>query len=227
MNRRSVTITTIILFILVLVGYWAFTSVNRQSSTDTIIRDKDTGEVFDSSENNIQTGGSGTNTGKGVLFGIEPLTNKLIQEKRGVAYIESVRQALWDFNKQRADNKLKSITVRPQDVSLDIDTIKASIRLDQSDTILPIIIQPSSTNNAAIITINKDGDSYGGTFVYVGKINAPQNLLFTIKQKNDSSSDIVVQTYEGYREAALRYLESIGYDVPDFEIEFTNYENPF
>lgn len=227
MNRRSITITIIVLFILVLVGYWAFTSVSRQSSTNTVIRDKDTGEIFDSGENNIQTGGSGTNTGRGVLFGIEPLTNKLIQEKRGVAYIESVRQALWDFNKQRADNKLKSITVRPQDVTLNIDTITASIRLDQSDTILPIIIQPSTTNNAAIITINKDGDSYGGTFVYVGKISAPQNLLFTIKQKNDSSSDLIVQTYEGYREAALRYLESIGYNVPNFKIEFTNYENPF
>lgn len=227
MNRRSITITIIVLFILVLIGYWAFTSVSRQSSTNTVIRDKDTGEIFDSGENNIQTGGSGTNTGKGVLFGIEPLTNKLIQEKRGVAYIESVRQALWDFNKQRADNKLKSITVRPQDVTLNINTITASIRLDQSDTILPIIIQPSTTNNAAIITINKDGDSYGGTFVYVGKISAPQNLLFTIKQKNDSSSDLIVQTYEGYREAALRYLESIGYNVPDFKIEFTNYENPF
>lgn len=227
MNRRSITITIIVLFILVLVGYWAFTAVSRQSSTDTVIRDKDTGEVFNSGENNIQTGGSGTNTGKGVLFGIEPLTNKLIQEKRGVAYIESVRQALWDFNKQRADNQLKNITIRPQDITLTPDRITATIRLDQSDTILPIIIQPSSTNNAAIITINKGGDSYGGAFVYVGKISAPQNLLFSIRQKDSSSSDLIVQTYEGYREAALRYLESIGYNVPDFKIEFTNYENPF
>lgn len=227
MNRRTILITLIVLFIVLPVAFWGISAINRQSSTDTVIRDKDTGEVFDSRENAVQTGGSGVETGTGVLFGIEPLTDQLIKEKRSVSYVDSLKQALWDFNKQRADNKFKSITMRPQDLKITDTIITGSIRIDQTDTMLPISIQPSRTNAAAIVTINKDGSEYGGVFVFVGKLKSPQNLLFTITQKNSSSTDLVIQTYEGYREAALRYLESIGYNVPDFTIEFTNYENPF
>lgn len=227
MNRRTILIILIVLFIVLPVAFWGISAINRQSSTDTVIRDKDTGELFDSRENNIETGGSGVATGTGVLFGIKPLTDQLIKEKRPVGYVDSVRQALWDFNKQRSNNTLKSITVRPQDLKITGDSITTTIRLDQTDTILPITIRPSSTSVAAIVTINENDSAYGGKFVYVGKINSPQNLLFSITQKNSSSSDLVIQTYEGYRDAALRYIESIGYNVPDFKIEFTNYENPF
>jgi hypothetical protein len=183
--------------------------------------------VYDSKENNIETGGSGVATGSAVLFGIEPLSKQLIEQKKGVGYIDSVKQALWDFDTKRADGKLKSITIQPQSLTYGTDAITGTIRLDQSDITLPITITPSRTNAAAIVTINEKGSGYDGTFVYVGKIDVPQNLLFTIKQKNTQSSDLSIDTYEGYREAALKYIESIGYNVPDFNIEFTNYTSPF
>lgn len=228
MRRRTIVIILLLsLFIVVPLIFWGI-SISKQTSSDgSVIRDRDTGEVYDSRENNVQTGGSGVQTGPAVLFGIEPLTKELISQKKGVGYIDSVKQALWDFNTKRADGKLKSITLQPKGLTYGTKTITGTIRLDQSDTTLPITITPSRTNAAAIVAINEKGSSYDGTYVYVGKIDVSQNLLFTIKQKDTRSTDLIIDTYEGYREAALKYIESIGYSVSDFKIEFTNYTSPF
>jgi hypothetical protein len=228
MSRRAVVISLILgVFILIPLILWGISIGQNRSSGDGVIRDRDTGEVYNENVNSIQTGGSGVTTGSTQLFGIEPFAERLINEGKSVSYVDSLRQALWGFSNDRLNNEFESITLRPQGLEIRSDVSTGSIRLGQTDTVIPISIHPSRSGAAAIITINQDSDTYDGTYIYVGGIKSPQNLLFTIEQKNTTSSDLIIRTYEGYREVALEYIESIGYNVPDFRIEFTNYENPF
>ncbi len=58
-----------------------------------------------------------------------------------------------------------------------------------------------------------------------------RNLLYSIGYKNDPSNDmsviITIDAPDIYKEAALQQIENWGYDPTRYNIEFTNYENPF
>ena len=61
----------------------------------------------------------------------------------------------------------------------------------------------------------------------VFSIENENEFLYTITQKNDTSTDLAIQSYGGYWEAAMKYLYSIGYNIPDFSIELVDYEGVF
>ncbi len=224
-KRRIVVILIVVLIVVIPLIAWGISSNNN--SNDKTIKDRDTGEVYDKTVNSEDTGGSDIYQGTAVLFGIENLTQTLLDNDKSVGYINSVKTALWEFSSNRLNNEFESITLRPQGLVINDSKVTGTIRLGQSDTTLPIVISPTTSGKEAIVSINKNGSQYKGEFVYIGGIRNPDNLLFTITQKNDASTDLEINTYEGYREPALEYIESLGYNVPDFTINFSNYENPF
>ncbi len=228
-QRNIVIVVIVVLIVGIPLAIWAVTSFNGQttSGNTTVIVDRDTGEVFDEKVNNEKTGGSGVKTGDAVLFGIEPFVEQLYEQDESTGYVNAVKTALWNFSDSRLNNQFESITLRPQDLIITDSGVSGTIRLGQTDTILPILIVPTKDSKQAIITINKGGSQYKGAFIYVSGINNSENLLFSIKQKDDHTSDLEVRAFSGYREAALKYVESIGYRVPDFVINISNYENPF
>lgn len=226
-KQRNILIVAGVLLVTIPLLIWGITSFVSRVSSDDVIRDQDTNEVYEKGVNNQNTGGSSSSFGSVTLFGIQPYIETLMAEDKPTGYITSVKQALLAFSKNRLDNKYETITLRPEGLVSNGTEITGEIRLGQTDTILPITIKPSNDQKLAVVTINKGGTDFKGAFVLVGNLNDFENLLFNISQKDDHVSDLEIKAYDGYREAALRYIEDLGYNVPDFKINFSNYENPF
>lgn len=220
MNRhgKKIVILLVIAFLLI-VATVVWIAVQRTSG-DSIVRDKDTGETFDPKAPRENTGGNGSLVSTVQLFGIEQAIKSLSGNESIVGYSDDIKASIWQFSHDRLNNEFQTITLRPQNLEQKDATITGELRLGQSDTIIPIVIKPTSTERHAIISINNDNNAYGGTFVYMGGINNPDNLLFTIEQVSRSSDKLRVISYGGYNEAALEYLESIGYHIPDLDISF-------
>lgn len=231
MSRRTIAIFILIAAVVVVpLAIWGITNIsNDQNGGENAQRivDKDTGEIYDATVNNLDTGGSGGYQGDAKLFGLQPFTKTVLNDGGKVGYVDSIRKALWRFDEERLDGEFASLTLRPQGMDITDTRVTGTIRLGQSDTVLPITITPTEGKERAIIEINKDGSDFDGTFVFVGGLDNSETLLFTVSQKDTKTTDLFIDTYDGYREAALEYIEGLGYAVPDFKIEFTNYENPF
>lgn len=210
------------LLVIIPLVWWAASGFNQDS---TIVTDRDTGEVYDPSVNNDNTGGGSNAVSSTQLFGIQPLTDKLLSSNEKVGYINSVKEALWQFSKERLNDKFTSITLRPDGLVITDTEISGTIRLGQTNETLPITIKPNNLKKEAIITINQAGNQYGGAFIYIGGINSSNNLLFTLSQPDHSSNEITIQSYAGYYDAAFDYLLSIGYNVPDLNIKIVGREN--
>ncbi len=210
----------------VIIGIFA---INRGDST--VITDRDTGETLDlEPEFRQETGGVLEDSSPVTLFGLINLSEEItrINNSSTGPYFDTIKLALWDYSENRLDDSYTTLTIRPQDLQISGTTITTSVRLGQTDEILPISITVSDDKSNAITTINEGGDEtqHGGKYIYVSGFEDPQ-LLFTIQQKDDSTSDLVINAYSGYKESALKYIESLGYNVPDFTITFEEYENPF
>ena len=230
MNRTQKNVFIVIVVIgLLAISVGAFIFNNKKDTS--VIKDQDTGEILQlNPEFSQQTGGGLEFKSPVTLFGISHLSETIIIENNGStgAYFDTIKNALWEYSKNRLDDSFTTITVRPQDIKVDGNTITGSLRLGQTDEIIPLLITKTDSDENAIVTINKEGESnqYGGVFVYVSGVQKSK-MLFEIYQKNNRSSDLVIKAYTGYKESALKYIESIGYRVPDFVITFEEYENPF
>jgi hypothetical protein len=217
-RAKKIIIFVAITFLLIVTSSLWFAT--QQSGNKDVIKDKDTGETFDPKSREENTGGGGSLVSNVQLFGIEPAIKTLSTKDSLPGYTDAIKASIWQFSRDRLKDEFQTITLRPQNLKQDSDKITGEIRLGQTDTIIPIEITPTKTGRQAIVRINSNSSAYGGTFVYMGGVNNPDNLLFTIEQKNDSSDEIEVVSYGGYNEAALGYLESIGYRIPDLNISF-------
>lgn len=56
---------------------------------------------------------------------------------------------------------------------------------------------------------------------------AYSNDLYTISNPTGSQNNIIIDTFNGYRNAAVSHLYNEGFDPTDFKITFKNYESPF
>lgn len=228
MTKRNVLIFLAIgVFILVPLVWYAISATDQKGETETTIVDKDTGETFDPAAEIVNTGGNDPTVGDTYLFGILNLTEQTIDNSVSADFIRDVRKALWQYGDDQLKKEFETLTIRPQSLKVNGQVISGELRLGQTETIVPIEILVSSNGKAALTTINKDSNSHGGVFVYVGGVNNPDKLLFSITQDSTRSSNLTIQAFEGYREASLKYIESLGYNVPDFSITFANYESVF
>lgn len=226
------------LFIIVLtvllvggVGLVIYNIVSRNNASDTVLKDKDTGESIDlSPEAQASTGGDSEATSKVILFGLADTIKKVRDgnDKTTGSFITSVRDAIWSYSLTRTNDAFPTITILPAELKLEGNTITSRIRLGQdSAKFASIRIELSNERKSAIVTIDDQSqlNEYKGKFVYVGGLESP-SPLFEIGQKNTTSTDLIVEAIEGNREGALNHLVSAGYNVSDFNIEFTHYERP-
>lgn len=227
-NRTKIVIIALALLIITPLVIWGVGSVVNNSSNSTVIKDKDTGETLDTSDEGIQTGGGIAKKSDIVLFGSENLA-KVARDKNKATgrYLIATQDALWAYGEKRLEKEFPTLTIRPQNLIVTSEKISGEIRIGQTDTIVPFRVDIAKGNDAAIVTINENGSEHGGKFVFVGGIENEDELLYTITQKNDTSTDLVIQSYGGYWEAAMKYLYSIGYNIPDFSIELLNFEGVF
>lgn len=227
-KQQKILIVIVVVFVALPLGWWVVTSFMNGSFSGSVIRDKDTGEVFDTEKKDPETGGFSPNKGDAQIFGTEPLIRELLAiNGRTGGVVKTIQDAVWVYNKERHNETYKTVTIRPQGLSVSSESVTGELRLGQTETIVPFSAAISKGSDTAVVTINKDGTDHKGTFVYVGGLESEDMLLFNIKQKDYTSSDLVVTSYAGYREAALQHLISLGYNVPDFRITFTNYESVY
>lgn len=227
-KRARIVIITVILLVLVPILIWGISSIATNRTSDRVVRDKDTGEVLDTSDPGQQTGGDIAKKSDIVLFGSENLA-KVAREKNKVTgrYLIAVQDALWAYGENRLKKEFPTLTVRPQNLVVTAEKITGEIRIGQTDVVVPFKADIMKGNEAAIVTINKNGTEHGGTFIFVGGLENEDEFLYTITQKNDTSTDIAIQSYGGYWEAAMKYLHSIGYNIPDFSIELVDHKGVF
>jgi hypothetical protein len=223
-RRKNIIITIIVVVAILLTISWG---VGQQINTNSgKITDKDTGEVFDPKVNNRTTGGN-TGTGNIKLFGIEPLIKKLIDEKAEYGYVDDIKNALYKYSSSNLDNKYSSLTLKPQSLTISSAELTGEVRLGQTDTIIPIKATISSNGKHSIVYLNKDASTFKGVYIYVGGIDTINSLLYSVSQNSTTSTALTIDTFTGYRELALGSITNLGYAVPDLNITFTNYENPF
>lgn len=215
--------------VIVVIGIIVVLMLSHRSITPTdLLTDRDTGESFDLKPEKLETGGSHKLYGETYVFGREKFNTQVYETLKEDEFLQDVLFGIIRYGDNRLDKKFTTLTIQPATLHISTDRITGLIRLGQTDTVVPFEVTLAREAKHAIVTINKEGTNYGGTFVYVGGIETIESYLFTLTQKDDHTSDLLVTTtYAPYREAALVRLQSLGYSVPDFAIEFSQSENPF
>ncbi len=194
---------------------------------DTLV-DRDTGETLNLAPDDRTTGGGSELYGTTHVFGVEKFNTKVHETLGKDAFLQDVLFGIIRYGDHRLKEAFATLTIQPATLQITEREITGSLRLGQTDEIVALHIALSNEAKHAIVTINKDGVQHGGTFVYVGGIETITSYLFTLQQQNDRSTDLLVTTsYTGYREAALVRLQSLGYTISDFVIQFSQSENPF
>lgn len=216
-QQKIATIGLFIATIAVICGAWLLFSQKPNSAT--YITDRDTGEVYNNKVNTQQTGG-GLDTTSVTLFGIQKFIASV--ESSGIpstSFATDVRDAITKYSEIELKNIYPTITLRPQNMSVTKTRISAELRLGQDDKFVPVDIRIFGDGRGSLTKI-------GGAFYYVGGLATLDQSLFTISQSDFSGPNITVDSFT-YREAALNQLENLGYAIPDLNIKFLNYENPF
>lgn len=226
-QKKLVTILIIGFGVLLLIVGALYLARGGFDTSSTMITDRDTGEQYDPEAPITNTGGNDPSYGTTHNFGLVAFSEAAFKGGESVGYTDSVKAALWKYGDDRLEKAFKTLTLIPSSVETRGGVITGDLRLGQTDELVVVEVALSRDKRNAIVTINKDGAARGGTFVYVGGIDNKTNYTFRIDQKNDTSSDLVISAYEGYRSQALDYLSSLGYNVPDISITYKNYENPF
>jgi len=223
MNNKQKTATVGLLIATVVVIVGAFILFSNKPNNNGSITDRDTGESYDINVNNQRTGGSGDTSDRSsaVLFGIQEFTKTA--ESNGyekLNFTTDVRDAISTYSLKNLQDNYDSITLRPQNMSLNEGNITAQLRLGQGDKIIPIDITVVGDGQASLVSIDN------GKFIYIGGLNTLDRTLFTISQSDYKGPNITIDSFT-YREAALTEIEDLGYNISDLNIKFTNYENPF
>jgi len=173
MNRKKIIIiiSIVILFMaLIIAAIFKVTSPTEdpkeaylKSAIQTTI-DRDTGEQITTDPNlSAQT----EETRKVTVLGMETIVAAGALGEQ-VNYIKDVLNA---FSTARLNNKYQTITIRPQDSATTDGVTITTIRLGQSDEILPVTITAKDTGETQVIiydSANKYGGNYEGELTVFG-----------------------------------------------------------
>ena len=188
--------------------------------------DRDTGEKIETQPTHATPYQSSSRSQYLGILGSTEFTSFLYKNKleniEGI--YESIEQAL-TIHRDEYSPKTKTVTLRPNTFTIsDKNLIRGEVRLGQTDVIIPIEINFVSNKDGehtAKVTIQSNENST----VYVGGLYEVNTAHYSIKQQSSNSSDLTVSGSD--KEAALRYITSLGYTIPDLKITFANYRSPF
>jgi hypothetical protein len=144
----------------VIVSIVAF--VSRPRSNDAyletavpLVRDQDTGEVLVNDPNTVEPG----ETREVIVLGLENLYGFGLIESQVV----TIRDRIIRFAEERLEGKYQTVTIRPQDIQSENGTIRTTIRLGDSDILLPITISTVDIGLLRVV-IEDPSNTVGGTF---------------------------------------------------------------
>ncbi|MDB5160605.1 MAG: hypothetical protein JWO99_868 [Candidatus Saccharibacteria bacterium] len=165
MNRRrvviAVAIVVLIIILIVLAIVKAVSVKNDQKeaylkSAVQLTVDKDTGDQITVDPN---LGNQTVETQPVTVLGLEAIINAGALDEQ----INFVKDQLNTFSAARLNNKYATITVRPQGLTTADGVTSTTIRLGQSDDILPITITAKNTGETQVV-ITDPSNKFGGTF---------------------------------------------------------------
>jgi len=120
-----------------------------------ISRDQDTGELV-TNDPRVQEPGE---TRVVLVLGLENLFDYGMFERQVV----TVREKIEQFSVERLDGKYDTLTLRPQNVAITITTYATTIRLGDTNILLPITITATDEGLVRVV-IDDPNNSVGGSF---------------------------------------------------------------
>lgn len=120
-----------------------------------LVRDQDTGEVIVDDPNTVEPG----EQREVIVLGLETLYDFGLIESEVIG----IRDRIIRFAEERLDGKYQTITVRPQDIQSEDRTIRTTLRLGDSDILLPITINTVDIGLLRVV-IEDPTNVAGGTF---------------------------------------------------------------
>ncbi len=207
------------------------TSSKTQHPSGSIIIDKDTDKAYDPTQS-ARASDIGFIPDSTQLFGMPQLELILSDVSNGPfeTLFNDIQTALYTYGNKHLSREFATLTVIPSSLTINNSVINGTLRLGQTNTIVPLeikIIGDKPGLQRGHIIINKSGSSYNGLFEYAGGLIEVKNSMndFTIRQADTVSSSLIIQGTN--KEAALSYISSIGYKISDLTITFTDYRSPF
>jgi len=164
MTRKRIVIISLIALAVIGLIVWAIIATSQKEDPSqaylkdavTFTVDEDTGErVYDDPNLTDQS----TDNRAVIVLGIEELIKRDVVN----AQIDFVKDSLNTYSKERLGNKYETITIRPQGFSYVNGIITATIRLGQTDTILPVTITAINTGETRLVVYDQE-NKFGGTF---------------------------------------------------------------
>lgn len=164
MSRKRIAIVIVsVLAVIVIIAVIIKIATPQDDPKDAYLKkavqttiDKDTGEQITKDPN---LGPQSDETRAVTILGLEPV----VQAGALGEQIDFIKDAINRFAKENLNNKYSTITVRPQNLVASDGVITTSIRLGQSDEILPITITAKNTGETQVV-ISDPSNKYGGSF---------------------------------------------------------------
>lgn len=120
-----------------------------------LVRDQDTGEVIVNDPNTVEPG----EQREVIVLGLETLYGFGLIESQVV----TIRDRIVRFAEERLEGKYQTVTIRPQDIQSEGGTIRTTLRLGDTDTLLPITINTVDIGLLRVV-IEDPTNVAGGTF---------------------------------------------------------------
>jgi len=164
MTRKRIVIISLIVLAIIGLIIWAIAatqpkedpSQNYLKDAVTFTVDEDTGERVSDDPNLTD---QSTDNRTVIVLGIEELINRNIVN----AQIDYVKDTLNTYSKERLKNAYETITIRPQGLTYTDGVITTTIRLGQTETVLPISMTLINTGETRVVVSDPD-NKFGGTF---------------------------------------------------------------
>ena len=163
MTKKRIIIIVSVILLVGIIAIAVYYSSHKEDPTQAYLKDAvkithdiDTGELVTEDPNLAnQTEDNRTI----VILGID----KLVEENVLQEQINFVKDKLNEFSKQRLKNAYSTITIRPEGLVNNDDVITTTIRLGQSNEILPITITASRFGSTRIVIQDPD-NKHGGQY---------------------------------------------------------------
>lgn len=164
MQRRTAVILVAVAFIILVIMMIVFAILSNRDKSQayledavTITVDRDTGESAVLDDPNLSD--QATEDKGVVIFGLEELAVK------GVLRVQLVyiKEKIAEYASSRLKGAFESVTVRPQDLKEKDGVFTSSLRLGQTDELVPIVITADFSGRTRVV-INDPQNKYGGTY---------------------------------------------------------------
>lgn len=158
-KKITFIVIAVVIGIILLIAFFIFQQ--RQADTYSEVEvDQDTGEVYVTYPNREPEAINEQGATGGLIVGGSSvlLENGLTQDQYNL-----VSQALTKFSSERLDDKYQRLTLRPQDLKNEQNKISTTLRLGNTDTLLPISIKYYDLYKVEVTIFDKS-NVIGGTF---------------------------------------------------------------